>query len=238
MNTKKRLKNLKNIAPDYPRIPHLDKSISNMTHDDIELESVISFPFTGWVQEKLDGSNMGVSWTSGPVLRNRNHVLKKGYIDKDTPAKLQFRPAWNWLHEHGKEIRDISTECMSPITIYGEWMYAKHSIEYNKLPDLFMAYDIFSVEDDKFLSPDVVDELLSKTSIKYIKPHLVTFNNVNDIVEYSESSSDYRNGVREGIVIKISNGRFIEKSFKVVNRHFIRREDFNEVLIKNKVLLK
>jgi hypothetical protein len=236
MNTKKRIRNLRNISPDYPRIPHLDKAISNMTHDDIQLESNIEFPLTGWVQEKIDGANMGVSWTSGPVLRNRNNILKKGYIAKETPAKLQFRPAWNWIHEHGKDIREISNVVMSPITIYGEWMYAKHSIEYNKLPDLFMAYDIFSVEDDKFLAPDVVDELLSKTSIKYIKPSLVTFNNISEIVEYSERVSEYRNGVREGIVIKIANGRFVDKSFKVVNRHFVRREDFNEELVKNKIL--
>lgn len=238
MNTKKRIKNLRNISPDYPRIPHLDKEISNMTHDDIQLESNIEFPLTGWVQEKVDGDNMGVSWTSGPVLRNRNNILKKGYIKKETPAKLQFRPAWNWIHDHGKDIRQISEKCMSPVTIYGEWMYAKHSLEYNKLPDLFMAYDIYSVEDDKFLAPDLVDELLSKTTIKYIKPRLVTFNNINEIIEYSERVSEYRDGVREGIVIKISNGRFVEKSFKVVNRHFVRREDFNEELVKNKILLK
>jgi len=236
MNTKKRLKNLKNIAPDYPRIPHLDKAISNMTHDDIQLESNIQFPITAWVQEKVDGANMGVSWTSGPVVRNRSHILKKGYIEKETPAKLQFRPAWNWIHDHGKEIRDISNECMSPITIYGEWMIAKHSIEYNRLPDWFIAYDIYSVEDDKFLSPDVVEELLSKTTIKYIKPYKVTFNNINEIVEYSERPSEYRGGIREGIVIKVSSGKFVEKSFKVVNRHFVRREDFNDVLIKNKIL--
>jgi hypothetical protein len=34
---------LRNIAPDYWRIPHFNKEISNMTHDDIELESPIDF---------------------------------------------------------------------------------------------------------------------------------------------------------------------------------------------------
>ena len=120
MNTKKRLKNLRNIAPDYQRIPHFNKSISNMTHDDIELFAPVSFPLDCYVQEKVDGANMGVSWTSGPILRNRNNILKKGYIEKETPAKLQFRSAWNWLNDHQKEIRQISNECMSPITIYGE----------------------------------------------------------------------------------------------------------------------
>jgi atypical dual specificity phosphatase len=237
MNTKKRLRNLRNLSPDYPRIPHLSKDISNMTHDDIQLETNIQFPLTAWVQEKLDGANMGISWISGPVLRNRNHILKKGYIEKETPAKLQFRPAWNWLHAHDKEIRQISNECMSPITIYGEWCYAKHSIEYNKLPDLFMAYDIYSLEDREFLSPDVVERLLSKTTIKYIKPHKVIFNNINEIVQYSEMNSDYKDGIREGIVLKISNDRFVTKSFKVVNKYFMRRENFNDVdIIKNKTL--
>jgi atypical dual specificity phosphatase len=235
MNTKLRLKGLKNIAPDYPRIPHLDKSISNMTHDDIQLESKVQFPITCWVQEKVDGANCGVSWTSGPVLRNRNNILKKGYIDKETPAKLQFRSAWNWLHDHGADIRKISNECMSPVTIYGEWLVAQHSMNYDKLPDWFLAYDIYSVEDVKFLAPSIVEDLLSKTDIKWIKSHKVTFNNINEIVQWSEKPSDYRNGVREGIVIKLDDGKFVTESFKVVNRHFVRREDFNEELIKNKI---
>jgi atypical dual specificity phosphatase len=204
-----------------------------MTHDDIELENLITFPITCWVQEKIDGANIGVSWTSGPVIRNRDHILKKGYIEKETPSKLQFRSAWNWIHEHGKEIRDISNECLSPITIYGEWMNFKHSILYTKLPDLFIAYDIYSVEDRKFLSPNIVESLLSKTSICYIKPKKITFNCIEDVVKYSELDSEYTNDKREGIVIKIDDGKFITNSFKVVNKYFNRREDFNDVIIKN-----
>ncbi len=233
MNTKLRLKSLRSISPEYPRIPHLDKSISNMTHDDIQLESDVEFPITCWVQEKVDGANCGMSWTSGPVLRNRNHILKKGYIEKETPAKLQFRPAWNWLHEHGSDIRKVSDVCMSNITIYGEWLIAQHSISYDRLPDWFLAYDIYSVEDAKYLAPNIVENLLSKTSIKYIKSHKVTFNNINEIVEWSEKPSEYRNGIREGIVIKLSDDKFVTKTFKVVNRFFTRREDFNKELIKN-----
>lgn len=235
MNTKKRLKNLRNIAPDYQRIPHFNKEISNMTHDDIELESAINFPIECYIQEKIDGANMGVSWTSGPILRNRNHILKKGYIEKNTPAKIQFRPAWNWLNEHQKEIRLISEKVMSPITIYGEWMFAKHSLEYNKLPDLFIAYDIWSVEDNKFLSPDRVESLLKETSICYIKHKKVILNSISDIIEMSEMSSDYRDGIIEGIVVKTSENGFLKETWKVVNKYFKRRDDFNESLIKNKL---
>jgi len=225
----------RNIAPDYWRIPHFNKEISNMTHDDIELESPIDFPLECFVQEKVDGANMGISWKDGPILRNRNHILKKGYIDKDTPAKLQFRPAWNWLHKHEDDIKLISELCYSPITIYGEWMFAKHSIYYDKLPDLFLAYDIWSVEDREFLSPDVVIELLDKTSISYIRSKKMILNSIKEVIFLSEFESEYRDGVREGIVIKTSNGRFVDRCFKVVNNQFERRQDFNEILIKNKI---
>lgn len=226
----------RNIAPDYWRIPHFNKDISNMTHDDIELESPIDFPLECYVQEKVDGANMGISWSDGPILRNRSHILKKGYIKRDTPSKLQFRPAWNWLHQHEDDIKLISELCYSPVTIYGEWLYAKHSIYYDKLPDLFLAYDIWSVEDREFLSPEIVSELLDKTNIKYIKSDKVTLNSINDVIKLSESSSQYRDGIVEGIVIKTSSGRFIDKCFKVVNKHFERREDFNQNLLKNKTI--
>jgi hypothetical protein len=235
MNSKTRIKNLRNIAPDYPRIPHLDKAISNMTHDDIITESKFEFPLTAWIQEKLDGANMGVSWTSGPVIRNRNHILKKGYIETETPAKLQFRPAWNWIHQHGEDIRNISKELMSPITIYGEWMWAKHSLEYDKLTDWFLAYDIYLVEEGKFLSPDSFQNIISKTNIQFIESEKVTFNNINDVIKWSEKKSNYRSGIREGIVVKTSTGDYLDDSFKVVNKHFNRREDFNNELIKNKI---
>jgi hypothetical protein len=115
-------------------------------------------------------------------------------------------------------------------------MYAKHSIYYDKLPDLFLAYDIWSVEDRNFLSPEVVSELLDKTSIKYIRATKLTINSIGDVVKLSESQSEYRDGITEGIVIKTSNGRFIDKCFKVVNKYFERIDNFNELLIKNRLL--
>jgi hypothetical protein len=236
MNTKQRLKNLRNIAPDFHRIPHFNRQISQMTHDDIELESPVEFPLECFIQEKLDGANMGVSWTSGPVLRNRNNILKKGYIEKDTPSKLQFRPAWNWLHAHNSDIQKVSKLLETPVTIFGEWCFAKHSIYYDRLPDLFLAYDIWSVEDSQFFSPEVVESVLSQTKIHYIKPQKLVINSVSDVVKLSEMKSKYRDGLAEGIVVKTSNGRFLGDSWKVVNKHFERREDFNSELIRNRLV--
>jgi atypical dual specificity phosphatase len=225
------------VAPDYNRIPHLNKEISNMTHDDIMLELDIQFPIECWVQEKIDGANMGCSWLNdAPILRNREFILKKGYSKIKTPAKKQFTSAWNWVHKHEEDLKFISEMCYSPICIYGDWMYAKHSLEYDKLPDLFIAYDIWSVEDNAYLSPEIVNTLLAQTSIKYIPSYKVTLNNIQEVIEWSEKESDYRTGIREGIVIKHAEGRLCTQMYKVVNNKFIRREDFNKELIKNTVI--
>ena len=228
--------NKRSIAPDYHRIPHLNKEISNMTHDDIKLDSDIEYPFECFVQEKIDGANCGVSWNDGPILRNREHILSKGYSKIKTPAKKQFTSAWNWVHDHEDDIKEVSKLWESPITIFGEWMYAKHSIYYDKLPDMFIAYDIWSVEDKKFLSPELVKNLLNETNIKYIRADKKIFKSINEIVVESERKSDYRDGIVEGIVVKTSSGFFCKDFFKVINRHFSRREDFNDELIRNKTI--
>jgi atypical dual specificity phosphatase len=227
------------VAPDYNRIPHFNKEISNMTHDDIELELNIEFPIECWIQEKADGANLGVSFVDDvPILRNKEHILKKGYSKIKTPAKKQFTSAWNWLHAHKEDIQLVSELWQSPITIYGEWLNYSHSIQYNKLPDLFLAYDIWSVEDNNYLAPNIVDNLLSQTSIKYIKPYKVEFNSIEEIIEKSEMISSYYDGISEGIVIKFSDGRFCNSMCKVVNKFFERCNDFNtRIPIKNKLLI-
>jgi hypothetical protein len=226
------------IAPDYPRIPHLSKAISNMANDDIVIPEGIEFPFTAWFQEKVDGANLGVSWNNdGPVVRNRNFVLNKGYSKINTPSKFQFVNTWNWIHKHEDDIKSVINEWMAPVTTYGEWMFAKHSIYYDQLPDLFLAYDMWSPLDNRFLSAELVQKLLSKTDIKHIPYIKKEFTSIQDVKETSEMKSQYRDGYAEGIVIKICSERWVEKTFKVVNQFYERRDDFNDVeIIKNKVI--
>ncbi len=225
------------VAPDYPRIPHLSKDISNMSNDDIVLSDV-TFPLAAEYQEKVDGANLGISWNNdGPVVRNRNFVLNKGYSKINTPSKRQFVNTWQWIHKHEEDIKQVIDRWMAPLTIYGEWMWAKHSIGYDKLPDLFLAYDIWSPLDNKFVSVTKMEELLSGTNIKYIPSIKKQFSSIQDVKETSELKSQYRDDYAEGIVMKICSDRWLEKTYKVVNKFYVRRDNFNEEeLIKNKLI--
>lgn len=228
------MKSLNFLVPDYPRIPHLSSEISQLTHDD--LVEGASFPIEAFVQEKVDAANAGISWDETAILRNRNHILKKGYSKIRTPAKEQFKSAWNWVHEHEFDIKEIEKRWGGKITIYGEWMWAKHSLEYNNLPDWFLAYDIWSVEDKKFISPSIAEKLFMSTNISFIPAEKKIFDSLESVKEASLVDSKYRDGKSEGIVIKTVSGEFVDKFYKVVNSFFERREDFNETpLVKNKL---
>ena len=40
--------------------------------------------------------------------------------------------------------------------LYGEWLCARHTVAYDKLPDWFVAFDIFDVPAGRFLSRRVL----------------------------------------------------------------------------------
>lgn len=44
--------------------------------------------------------------------------------------------------------------------MYGEWMYAKHTVYYDKLPHYFLEFDIFDREEQIFLSTERRHEML------------------------------------------------------------------------------
>lgn len=229
------MKEKKKISPDYPRIPHLAGK-SNASEDDIEVD--VSLGFNAYVQEKVDGANCGVSWDDGPILRNRTHVLRKGF-EKDTPAKKQFVPAWNWLHEKEGAIKGMMNKWQGQLTIYGEWMLAKHSIGYDKLPDYFLAYDIWSCDDKKFISPSICETLLEGTGIHWIKANKININSFEDLKIVLDIPSDYRTGIKEGIVIKKTDNddKWVNEVFKIVRSDFERMDNnWNKRKIeKNKI---
>jgi hypothetical protein len=223
-------KDLKYLSPDFPRIPHLDETISNMESDDIKLNNII-FPLECWAQEKVDGSNVGISWMNNePFLRTREKILRKEYSKTKNLTKSQYVPLWNWIYSHKKDILKIVNK-IGICTIYGEWLMYEHSIGYDKLPDYFLSYDIWSYELKRFLEMGEFEKLISSTNIHYIKPEKYIFNNIDEIKIQSEKTSLYRNDIVEGIVLKNTN--FLSK---VVNNKFIRKHNFNDKRIKNKLI--
>lgn len=216
---------------EYPKIPYLIKHAAG-GFDPVEPEMLASIKKHAqvFVQEKLDGASARICWdgVGEPMVGNRKHILKKGYVERDTPAKLQFRPLWNWLYENRKKFEIVSAEFDQPVIIYGEWLWAKHSIGYDALPDYFVAYDLLS--EDLFKPVGFTLELLQKAG--FVTPPLLatlTEPTLEELQKLAIGPSAFGKEAREGIMVRGGT-----RMAKLVAESFTPRTDFNETeMIKN-----
>jgi hypothetical protein len=139
----------------YPRTRHLEGS--RFQHGDHDLEAVPFKDVRGRffvVEEKMDGANAGVSFDEDGklLLQSRGHYLMGG------PRERHFDLLKQWAAAHAE---DLYLALGDRYIMYGEWMYAKHTCFYDRLPHYFMEFDIYDREQDLFLSTARRRELLA-----------------------------------------------------------------------------
>lgn len=120
----------------YPRTQHLEGS--RLQPGDHDLDAVPLAVLRGRfvvVEEKLDGANAGISVGPDGQLRlqSRGHYLTGG------PRERHFAPLKRWAATHAAALTAL---CADGRVIYGEWLYAKHTIFYDRLPHWFMEFDV------------------------------------------------------------------------------------------------
>ena len=99
------------------------------------------------VEEKVDGANLGISLGDDMqfLVQNRSHFV-------NSKTHRQFAPLDRWLSEHSPGLFQVLGEDPGNYVLFGEWLYAKHSIHYTRLPGYFMAFDVFDCKAGKFFS--------------------------------------------------------------------------------------
>ena len=143
----------------YPRTPHL--AGSRLQPGDEDLSQV---PFAGLhgrhlvIEEKLDGANTAISFTPGGELRlqSRGHYLAGG------PRERQFAPFKSWAHTVAPVLRPLLAD---RFVLYGEWMYAKHTVFYDALPHYFCEFDILDRATGAFLDTPSRHAMLAGTPV-------------------------------------------------------------------------
>jgi atypical dual specificity phosphatase len=198
------------MLPPFPKIKHLPFSpnmgLGDVVADFKEISDVLTDSVI--VEEKIDGSHCGMMYDGNAIIRNKDHILKKGYL-KNTPAKMQFRPAWNWLYDNKDKFIKLNKTYDYPLGVYGEWVYAVHGLIYDKLPSLFIAYEVYDPEIHSVLEPKKSREILKSAGFSI--PHLIFEGKIDPAIletwchEQSFYSTDQK---REGIVVKTSTERF------------------------------
>jgi hypothetical protein len=146
--------------------------------------------------------------------------MNKGFV-KNTPAKKQFTPVWNWAVQNRAKFDRIMD--LGPYSVYGEWMVGMHGIRYNRLPDWFIAYDVYDYEKHHFLGRNIARSMLTEYGFS-VPPVLSTasFKNPEEIHPLTESCCLWASDQRvEGIYIRIGDDTITHR-FKMVRSDFAR----------------
>ena len=143
----------------YPRTPHIEGSRQQPGDEDLD-----SVPFSlianeyVVIEEKVDGANAAISFDCQGqlLLQSRGHYLTGG------PRERHFNLFKQWAHSHYAKLWDALGD---RYILYGEWLYAKHTVFYDRLPHYFLAYDLLDRSSGQFLSTAARRELLKGLAI-------------------------------------------------------------------------
>ena len=150
----------------YPRTQHLEGSRLQAGDEDLSqvpFSSILGKHIV--IEEKIDGANTAISFNNEGelLLQNRGHYLYGGHRER------HYNLFKSWANLHQDAFFDV-LGCR--YIMYGEWMYAKHTVFYDALPDYFMEFDIYDRERDIFLSTAERRKLTSLLPMVYSVPVL------------------------------------------------------------------
>lgn len=143
----------------YPRTAHLAGSRLQPGDEDL---AQVPFPRIRGrhivVEEKLDGANAGISFTAARELRlqSRGHYLTGG------PREKQFAVLKSWAATIAPLLWPRLTD---RYVLYGEWLYAKHTVFYDALPHYFCEFDVLDTATGRFLDTPGRAELLDGIAV-------------------------------------------------------------------------
>ncbi len=139
----------------YPRTPHLegsrlqpgDEALSQVPFSDIAGRHIVA-------EEKCDGANSAVSFDRDGtlLLQSRGHYLTGGWRERHYDL---FK---RWASVHQEAFYGVLG---SRYIMYGEWMYAKHTVYYDALPHYFLEFDVLDRETGRFLDTRTRHALLA-----------------------------------------------------------------------------
>lgn len=230
----------------YPRTPHLEGS--RLQQGDEDLSQVPFSHIYGKyivIEEKIDGANCAISFDGDGnlLLQSRGHYLDGGYRER------HYSPLKKWANENQDILFDVLSD---RYIMYGEWMYAKHAVFYDALPDYFMEFDIYDREKREFLDTKGRRKMTSKMGIISSVPVLgegmytkkedilallghsnyITDNHIEKLREVAKRLGlDEERQVREtdqsttmeGLYIKLEEDGVVKERFKYVRREFVQQ---------------
>ncbi len=211
----------------YPRTPHLFGSRG--TDDDKHLSARESATFLAdpslVVEEKLDGTNVGLHFTAAGrlVLQCRGHEITTG-----------MHPQYDLFKQWATGTRPTLEAMLEDrLILFGEWLYARHSVHYRALPHYFFEFDIYDKRAGAFLDLGRRLAALDGTGILTV-PVLhrgaVSEDGLRALIGPSRFDSAFDNpltgrtdDVMEGLYLRTEAGGRVTGRAKLVRPEFVER---------------
>lgn len=200
----------------YPSIKHLAWLAAGTPRDEKilspeEVAHLLSSEVR--IEEKVDGANLGFSLGPDGALKVQN---RGQYLSR--PFTGQFARLDDWMQAHQDQI----IEGISPSTIvFGEWCAARHSLDYDRLPDWWLMFDVYDRREGKFWSSSRRDALATSMNLTAILCRHQGKMTINQLQRFLDSlPSCYRDGPVEGVVIKAEEGGWMTQRAKLVRSDF------------------
>ncbi|MAL94413.1 MAG: DNA ligase [Haliea sp.] len=203
----------------FPHTPHLAWLGEGEPRDDKllappEVKALLAGDVV--VEEKLDGANLGISWGGNGQIRAQN---RGAYLEP--PFRGQFSRLNQWLTQH---LASFHAELPTDVIVFGEWCAARHSLDYGSLPDWFLVFDVFDRTAQRFWNSSRRDELadiLGLVSVPLLKRGRFTIKELEELVY--NTSSGFRDGPLEGVVIRQDGPHWCELRAKMVHPKFVQQ---------------
>lgn len=211
----------------YPRTPHLFGSRG--TDDDKHLGREESLAFIAEpsliVEEKLDGTNVGIHFTSAGrlVLQCRGHEITAG-------MHAQYDLFKQWTMGKRSTLEGMLAD---RLILFGEWLYARHSVHYRGLPHYFFEFDIYDKKKQAFLDLAARLELLEGTGIctvPVVHRGAVTADQLHKLIGPSRFDSVFANpmsgrtdNLMEGLYLRTEAERRVTGRAKFVRPEFVEK---------------
>ena len=193
-------------SPKYPSMPHLPWSRED-AREDKYLNSVRECLFTqgeAVMTEKIDGSN---------VCLTREHLFARSHSHEPEHTSFDMLKArWPQLHYRIPE----------HIAIYGEWVYATHSIKYDRLSDYLIVFSMLDLEAETWLSWDDTTSLADELSIEYV-PVIHRGQWDRDEFERNPAGESVFGDIREGYVLRTTDA-FVHDDFERAMAKCVRED--------------
>jgi hypothetical protein len=211
----------------YPRTPHLFGSTG--TDDDkhlgrAESERLLADPSL-IVEEKLDGTNVGLHFDSAGqlVLQCRGHLITEG-------MHPQYDLFKQWAAvKHAELERRLADRYL----LFGEWLYARHSVHYRQLPHYFFEFDIYDKLQQAFLTLELRLELLAGSGIEtvpVVHRGATSKKQLEKLIGPSQFDSQFDNpmtkrndNLMEGLYLRTEADGAVAARAKVVRPEFVEK---------------